>query len=116
MRKGIENLIYVATGYIEERGVSPLKDIHEKLGGFPVVNGEAWKENSWNLENVLKLIRDNGYSTDYLIDFSVDTDLKNSSRSLINASKLNLKKIKYVIFLKIIRLIKLILVSTSSFS
>lgn len=86
----VENLIYVAAGYIEERGLSPLKDIHEKLGGFPVTLGKAWKEDSWNWENVLKLIRDNGYSTDYLIDFSVDTDLKNSSRNLINVSEFNL--------------------------
>jgi hypothetical protein len=92
-RVKVENLIYVAAGYIEERGLSPLKDIHEKLGGFPVVSGEKWKEDSWKLENVLKLIRDGGYSTDYIIDFSVDTDLKNSSRALINVSPKNLKKL-----------------------
>lgn len=78
------NLIYVTLAYIEERGLSPLKDLHKKLGGFPAVVGDAWNEANWDWQNVLKLIRDNGYSTDYLIDFSVDVDLKNSSRHLIN--------------------------------
>lgn len=82
----MENLICVVIGYIEERGLSPLKDIYGKLGGFPAVLSDSWDEASWNWENVLKLIRDMGYSTDYLIDFSVDTDLKNSSRHLINVS------------------------------
>lgn len=66
--------------------MAPLKAIQERLGGFPVVVGEAWDDSRWSWEGLTKQLRDVGYSTDYIIDFSVDTDLKNSSRHLINVS------------------------------
>ena len=90
----------------------PLKALHENLGGFPVVMGDAWdgSKNSW--EGLVKQLRDLGYSTDYIIDFSVDTDLKNSSRHLINVSKKSKLQPSIKKLLQFRRLIRQTLVST----
>lgn len=69
---------------IENIGLDPIKQILKKLGGWPVLEGDSWKNFSANgqpyiwYEQVYKL-RTMGYSNDFLVDFSVTTDLKNSS-------------------------------------
>lgn len=72
--------------YIEERGLTPLQDIHESMGGWPVVKGDAWEEKLWTWQQSVKEFRKRGYSTDYIFDFSVGTDLKNSTRRIIDVS------------------------------
>lgn len=69
---------------IEGIGLMPLIDMQEKIGGWPVVKGGEWDKTAFVWQDAVKIIRQLGFSTDYLIDFSVDTDLKNSSRRLIN--------------------------------
>jgi len=69
---------------IEERGMKPLIDIHESLGGWPVIKGDAWDEAAWSWIKSVKDFRARGFSTDYVIDFSVSTDLKNSTRRIID--------------------------------
>lgn len=79
--------IILPKGYIDERGLMPLIDMHKKIGGWPVVLGDEWdKKDLWNWKCATKELHKLGYSTDYLIDFSVDTDLKNSSRRNIDVS------------------------------
>jgi hypothetical protein len=75
---------------IEERGLKPLTDIHEKLGGWPVVEGDKWDESSWTWQKSVRDFRKYGYSTDYIFDFSVGTDLKNSTRRIIDVSNIYL--------------------------
>ena len=69
---------------IEERGLNPILDIHKSLGGWPLLKGESWDEKSWSWQHSVKNFRKKGYSTDYILDFSVGTDLKNSSRRIID--------------------------------
>lgn len=69
---------------IEERGLRPLVDIQEEMGGWPVVKGDNWDEKSWSWQKSVKDFRKRGYSTDYILDFSVGTDLKNSTRRIID--------------------------------
>jgi predicted metalloendopeptidase len=76
--------------YIETRGIKPLLDIHEELGGWPVVKGDAWDEGSWNWVKSVQDFRRKGYSTDYIFDFSVGTDLKNSTRRIIDIDQASL--------------------------
>lgn len=71
---------------IEERGVKPLLTISEKLGGWPVLMGKTWDEANWNWTQSVKDFRDMGYSMDYIIDFSVGIDLKNSTKRIIDVS------------------------------
>lgn len=76
------------TALIEERGLSPLLDIHESMGGWPVVKGDSWDEKSWTWQQSVKNFRKRGYSTDYILDFSVGTDLKNSTRRIVDVSEM----------------------------
>ena len=73
-------------GKIEELGLEPIKNILDQLGGWPVLLGpnKTWDgENYIWYEQVYKF-RQRGYSVDYLIDFSVTTDLKNSSWRILD--------------------------------
>lgn len=81
---------------IEERGVKPLITILDKLGGWPVIRGDRWDERSqWSWIEAVKDFRKIGYSMDYIFDFSVGIDLKNSTtrtidvRNTIHTEKLN---------------------------
>lgn len=71
---------------IEERGLKPLVDIQDEMGGWPVVKGDDWDESKWTWQQSVKDFRKRGYSTDYIFDFSVGTDLKNSSRRIIDVN------------------------------
>ncbi|XP_037924758.1 neprilysin-2 isoform X2 [Hermetia illucens] len=69
---------------IEQKGTQPIVEIAEKLGGWPVIKGDAWDENSWTWQDSVKNFRKYGFSMDYILDFSVGIDLKNSTRRVID--------------------------------
>ncbi|XP_038121738.1 neprilysin-2 isoform X1 [Culex quinquefasciatus] len=73
---------------IEEKGIQPLLDILDRLGGWPVLKGDSWnQDSSWTWVKSVKDFREQGYSTDYFFDFSVGTDLKNSTRRIIDTDQ-----------------------------
>lgn len=79
---------------IEAIGLDPIKAILKQLGGWPVLEGEEWdkkyngdKPYIW-YEQVYKF-RELGYSVDYFVDFSVTTDLKNSSWRILDLDQPN---------------------------
>jgi len=69
---------------IEAAGLEPLKVILKKLGGWPLLEGPAWNEKGYKWYEMNYKFRENGYSVDYLVDFSVTTDLKNSSWRILD--------------------------------
>lgn len=74
---------------IEERGVKPLITILDKLGGWPVIKGNRWDDkSSWDWVEAVKDFRKVGYSMDYIFDFSVGIDLKNSTTRTIDVRSL----------------------------
>lgn len=65
---------------IEEVGMEPLLSTLDKLGGWPVVHGDRWNENSeWNWTWTIKELRKYGYSADSIFGFTVGGDWKNAS-------------------------------------
>jgi len=64
---------------IEERGVAPLASVLRAMGGWPLIEGSRWNQDGFKWYEMVYRFRDMGYSVDYLVDFSVTTDLKNSS-------------------------------------
>lgn len=64
---------------IEERGVAPLINVLKAMGGWPLLEGSSWKKDRFKWYEMVYRFRDMGYSVDYLVDFSVTTNLKNSS-------------------------------------
>ncbi|XP_040574082.1 neprilysin-2 isoform X2 [Lepeophtheirus salmonis] len=71
---------------IEVLGQDPIKNILDRLGGWPVIIGDSWNNGGkpyvWYKQ--VYMLRRIGYSVDYLVDFSVAIDLKNSSRRILD--------------------------------
>lgn len=78
----MENVIISAV--IEQQGLNPLLNILQKLGGWPVLEGDQWNENEFNWKESVYKFREMGYSVDYFIDFSIGVDLKNSTKRTID--------------------------------
>lgn len=67
---------------IEERGLTPLKELITSFGGWPVVLGDAWdvlESSTWDWKAIIKQFRDAGMEKDYIFAFTVSTNLTNSS-------------------------------------
>ncbi|XP_043683237.1 neprilysin-2-like isoform X2 [Vespula pensylvanica] len=75
---------------IEEKGLEPLLDILQILGGWPVLEGDAWKEENFNWKDSVYKFRTRGYSVDYFLDFSIGVDLKNSTIRIIDLDQASL--------------------------
>ncbi|TRY73034.1 hypothetical protein TCAL_01898 [Tigriopus californicus] len=69
---------------IERLGVDPLKQILRTLGGWPVLEGASWNGSNYIWYEQVYRFRKMGYSVDYFVDFSVTTDLKNSSWRILD--------------------------------
>ena len=79
--------IFIAA-LIETLGSSPITQIAERLGGWPLIKGEEWnKDNTWSWPETVKKFRRLGFSMDYIIDFSVGVDYKNTTNRIIDVSR-----------------------------
>merc|ERR1711953_226386 len=63
---------------LEKIGLRPLVDMLKKLGGWPVLEGDAWDESKFSWEELNYIFREQGYSVDTLFDFAIGSDLKDS--------------------------------------
>lgn len=78
------NLACLNETIIEARGIQPLADIFEELGGWPVVEDDLWTDDSWNWIEVIKKFRSIGLNTDVIFKLTVYPDLKNSTQYVLN--------------------------------
>lgn len=69
---------------IEADGLETIKSIMGQLGGWPVLEKDSWNEEKFHWIQTIFNFRKIGYSVDYFIDFSVSTDLKNSTKRIID--------------------------------
>ena len=76
---------------IESAGLEPLLAKLRELGGWPVLEGDAWNAAGFDWKETVYRFRREGYSTDYLVDFSIVTDSKNSSWRVIDIDQVLLK-------------------------
>lgn len=72
------------TESIAKKGLAPLKDILRQMGGWPVLEGAAWDPSAFHWTHNVYINRQLGYSLDYIFDFSVTTNIKNSSWRIID--------------------------------
>lgn len=68
---------------VEDRGLKPLTDILNELGGWPVLEGDSWSGNGFNWVETLKRLRGIGLETDMIFSLYVDRNLTNSSQSVL---------------------------------
>lgn len=71
-----------------------MKAILESMGGWPLVEGNKWRDNSWSWQKVLWKMESLGISSDQLFDLGVDVDMKNSSKRTFYVSNCLLRKVK----------------------
>ncbi|XP_065215808.1 neprilysin-2 isoform X2 [Planococcus citri] len=74
---------------IEEVGLEPALKMLKRLGGWPVLEAN-WDEGSFTWRDSVYKFRKEGFSVDYFIDFSVATDLKNTTVRIIDIDQASL--------------------------
>lgn len=67
------------TARIEEIGLTKILQILDDLGDWPVLKGSAWDESSYDWKDDIYNFRRYGYSTDFIISFSIVPDMKNTT-------------------------------------
>lgn len=72
-------------------GITTLQEIIKDLGGWPVVEGKAWKEQQFDWQWSVFKFRKHGLGTDNFISFNLYPDFKNSSRRIINLDQVELE-------------------------
>lgn len=82
---------------IEQRGIKPLADILEAFGGWPVVKGDLWSDENFNWVEIVKKFRRMGLETSVFFALSVVTDLKNSTKRVLDVST-TLRHVSTVLF------------------
>ncbi|XP_057331668.1 neprilysin-2-like isoform X2 [Microplitis mediator] len=75
---------------IEEQGLTPLLSIVKKLGGWPVIDGDMWKDDEFSWMASVFKFREMGYSVDYFIQFGVVVDPKNSTKRVLDLDQASL--------------------------
>uniref|UniRef100_A0A224X7X4 Putative m13 family peptidase n=1 Tax=Panstrongylus lignarius TaxID=156445 RepID=A0A224X7X4_9HEMI len=68
---------------IEEHGLEDAQKIIDFFGGWPIVEGDKWDMGSFDWKEMTYKFRSRGFSVDYLLDFSVTIDSKNSTLRII---------------------------------
>lgn len=71
---------------IEKQGLEPLKEILKELGGWPVLEGEDWKDNNFNWTNIITKHRQIGEIIFYFIELKIGNDEDNNTRSMIQVT------------------------------
>lgn len=74
---------------IEEKGLTPAIENLKTLGGWPVLEGDSWKEEDFDWKESVYKFRKAGYSVDYFFDFSVGIDLKNSTKRVLDIDQVS---------------------------
>lgn len=68
---------------IEKTSENELREILKELGGWPVLEGNSWNESNFDWKKTVYKLHNMGYTMINLIDFSIDVDVKNTSRRII---------------------------------
>lgn len=54
------------------------------MGGWPVLDGDSWDPSNFTWKDTTYRFKEEGFSIDYLLDFSITTDYKNSTKRIID--------------------------------
>lgn len=77
-------------------GPKPITQIAETLGGWPVIVGDSWdSDNTWTWQETVKKFRRLGFSMDYVVDFSIGVDLKNTTKRIIDVSIKAIRELRF---------------------
>ena len=57
------------------------------MGGWPLLEGSSWQDKNFKWFELIFKLRDMGYSSDYIVDLSVTTDMMNSSWRILDLNQ-----------------------------
>uniref|UniRef100_A0A336JZW6 CSON009745 protein n=1 Tax=Culicoides sonorensis TaxID=179676 RepID=A0A336JZW6_CULSO len=80
----------VATTDIETTAHQTLKKLLKKIGGWPVLMTDNWNE-TWTWEKINQESSNLGFTSNYMLAFSVASDWMNSSRRILDVGIVQLK-------------------------
>lgn len=63
-----------------------LLKVLEDLGGWPILEGNNWKEDTFNWSKTIQKCWKLGYKGNYMISFNIDTDIKNNTKHILQVS------------------------------
>lgn len=86
---------------IEATGRATIQRILKQLGGWPVLHEGKWNS-TWTWDKLGLVSSRMGYSSHYLLSFTIASDWKNSSRRILDVREINL------LFLTLIQLLNFI--------
>ncbi|CAH1395389.1 unnamed protein product [Nezara viridula] len=69
---------------IEANGEEGVRQLLKTLGGWPVLEGDSWEDGMFDWRETVYKFRNAGLSVDYIIDFSVSVDYKNTTYRIID--------------------------------
>jgi len=75
---------------MEDRGLRPVHDVIAAVGGWPVLEGDAWNCTGYRWTDAVYRFRDLGLSSDYLVDLSVKVDHTDTSRHVVDVDRASL--------------------------
>jgi hypothetical protein len=73
------------TDLIENRDTTPVANVLNAMGGWPVLD-DNWSVPNWQWVDDIASSRANGYSVNYLLSFAVSTDNRVSTKRVIRVS------------------------------
>lgn len=80
----------VNTALIDEQGPTPVRNVINNMGGWPVLETNWDPTDQWTWQRSVQLSRQFGYSVSNFMSVSVSTDNKNSSRRIIRIDQASL--------------------------
>lgn len=79
---------------IEAEGLKRLKGILRDLGGWPLLDGNKWREEKFDWKNCVHKLRKIGYNFDLFLPITVDLDLTSGNKFIVYVS--NIVRIIYL--------------------
>lgn len=73
----------INTSAIQINGLIPVRDLVQKLGGFPVIENMNWNDIAFNWQQSVYKLRRSGLNYNKFIKLDILPDMKNSSRLLL---------------------------------
>ncbi|KAF5280977.1 hypothetical protein FQR65_LT14901 [Abscondita terminalis] len=70
------------TSAIDENNLKTAKELLKKLDGWPVLEGNSWKENDFDWKKQMYKFRKYGFAVNKLLDVSVEMNAENSSQRI----------------------------------
>ncbi|XP_037025005.1 neprilysin-2-like [Bradysia coprophila] len=72
---------------LNEKGIAPIRDMLEKYGGWPVVEGDDWKSDEWDWLDATKKMLNDGFPNNFILDITVDFDVADNTKNIITINR-----------------------------